>query len=153
MKRTPRQGLTLLEVIAALSLMAALATISAAGFRIAAVSTVETATTAQSLRLELAKTRRLAIKSGESHGIRFVSEGGRIAGFVPYRRRSDGVEVRATQPIRFSDGTAVSVSEKAVEFASEGNAVQACQIKLAAEARTWQISVVPVTGTVVLREL
>ena len=153
MKQVSRQGLTLLEVIAALSLMAALATISATGFRIAAVSTVETATTAQSLRLELAKTRRLAIKTGESHGVRFVTEGGRVAGFVSYRRRSDGVEVRAEQPIRFSDGMAVSVSEKAVEFAAEGNAVQACQIKLAAAARTWQISVVPVTGAVLLREL
>ncbi len=152
-ERSSRHGMTLLEVIAALSITAALAGISAAGFRIAAVSTVSTATTAQSLSLELAKTRRLAIQSGESHGLRFVTDRGRISGFVPYKRSWDGIEVRLQPATLFPADTEIGVSDSAIEFTPEGLAAGAAEIKLAASARAWHISVVPATGAVLLQEL
>lgn len=148
-----RRAFSLLEVIAALTLTAALATVSTSGFRSTALSSVSNATSAQSLALELSRTRRLAIHSGESHGVRFLRSGKKTAGYVLFRRTDAGAEIRVSEERSFPPDTRVSFAGSAIEFDPEGCTARHHTVRFTSAERSWQISVVPVTGTARVTEL
>ncbi len=147
------RGFSLMEVIVTLSLMAALAMISSRGLPVSALSSVANKSSAQTAKLELSRVRRMAIISGRPHGVQFRKRAGHVIGYEVFRRETSGRILTVENLLEFSSEVAVDSDRAAIEFTSEGSAVQSARIVFKSSKRSWRIDVVPVTGSAMLTEL
>ena len=109
-------------------------------------------TDARQLALDLIGAQRRAIATGDNHYLQFQVSGGRLLGYTLYRAGASGdVAVDNFRP--FVVGLTVQGSHTRAEFNFEGSALAAYRFTLAAPNRTWQVTVIPVTGAVRVIEL
>ena len=148
-----RRAFSLAEVISALTLTAMMAAVSARSFHSAPIGTIQNAVDSQTIALELSRLRRLAIQNGESHGLRFVMRKGKVVGYDACKWTDERklVPIEATR--LFSDDTTVRPDHSLIEFNREGGAEQALTVRIDASKRRWEITVIPVTATLGLREI
>lgn len=152
-RRFGRRAFSLIEIAAAITLTGLLAAVSARFFATAALRSAETAVNAQTLQLELERVRRLAIQTGDPHGLRFQRSAGRVVAIVPYRRTSATSERVIPGRRAVPNGIVMKTKHPAIEFDTEGTTSAGHSVQLQTKERNWQLNVVPVTGMARLQEL
>lgn len=144
-----RGAFTLMEVMAALTLTALLAAIASRQFRFEAQNVLQAEQVAETIRLELASVRQMAILKSEPHGLAFVKSKGRISGIERFRRDNSGKRIRLDTAYTVPESlNEFSVNRSSVEFDSEGAASGATRLSLGTERRKWAIDIYAVTGMV-----
>ncbi len=148
-----RAGHTLLELVAVFVILGVIAAAGVVTFRGGVLDVVEAEITARHIATQLHEARRRAISHGDNHLVGFTSSGGQIVGFTLQRRLGGGGTEDINAYVAVPDGLTVTVSPGDPEFEFEGNATATTTISVAGNGRTWQITVVAVTGTTQFAEL
>ncbi len=100
--------------------------------------------------LALLQAQRASITSGDNHFVQF--DGGTATNFRVMRRTGSG-DVLVDGPQNFSSDVTVTVSHTEMEFTFEGQALAAYVADIVGVNRSWQVTVVPITGAVAVAEV
>jgi type II secretory pathway pseudopilin PulG len=152
-RRMQRAGHTLLELVAVFLILGIIAAAGAIAFRGGVLDVVEAEITARHIATQLHEARRRAISHGDNHLVGFTSSGGDVVGFTLQRRLGGGGTEDVNAYSAVPDGLTVTVSPSDPEFEFEGNATATTTISVAGNGKTWQITVVAVTGSTQFAEL
>ncbi|MFH5805320.1 Tfp pilus assembly protein FimT/FimU [Alienimonas sp. DA493] len=143
----PRRGATLLELVAAVTLMGIFAAVAASrsdGFF--ADATVRTHAGTVAGLLHAAKRR--AIMTGTDSGLRFVKSGGRITAVVPVEQ-SGAALIDTDAPIPTPGGIDVTCAQSELLFDFEGHAsTPGASIDFVGEDRRWRIDLTPASSSI-----
>jgi len=102
---------------------------------------------ARKLSLALVHARRSTITTGDNHFLQLTSSGGNVTSYALIRRASGGdTQVDETRTVP-QDVTATSAAS-VLEFDFEGSALGSYSITVAGPNRSWNVSVVMLTGAV-----
>jgi prepilin-type N-terminal cleavage/methylation domain-containing protein len=145
-------GLSLLELLVVLTLIGIFAAVASARFGADPRKNFGAEADARRLALDLLQARRRAIATGDNHYLEFTASGGNVVGYTLYRRLSGGGVQAVDEPRTFLQQEEVTVSHAQAEFDFEGAALAAYQMTLTGPNRTWQVTVVPATGTAKVTE-
>lgn len=142
-----RRGVTLLELVAVVTLMGVFAAVAASrsnGF----FADVTVRTQAETVAGLLHAAKRRAILTGTDSGLRFVESGGRITAFVPVER-SGAALVDTDAPLPTPEGIEVTCAQSELLFDFEGLAsVSGATIDFVGEARQWRIELTPAASRI-----
>jgi hypothetical protein len=133
------------------TLMGIFAAVAAAHFGRTLFGDFGSQSDARRLSLDLLQTQRMAIRTGENHFVQFTLSGSNAAGYQIFRRTASG-NTAADNYRGFTPEVTVTVSHPVCEFTFEGEALAAYQVQMAGKHRRWQLSVIPVSGTVRVTE-
>ena len=145
-KSTPR-AVTLLELIAVIAIMAIFVAVAASRIGPETIRDFAARADAHRLAADLLQARRRSIATGENHYLAFATSGGRAIGYTLYRRSASQGNVAVDEAYEFPSDVVVTTSSSQLEFTFEGAALAAYQIVLTGPGQTWQVDVVPATGT------
>jgi type II secretory pathway pseudopilin PulG len=152
-QKTQRAGHTLLELVAVFVILAIVAAAGVVAFRGSVLDVVEAEITARRIGMQLDKARRMAISDGDNHLVGFTSSGGDVVGYtLQHRLDGSGTEDVGAYHL-IPAGLTVTVSPGDPEFQFEGNATATTTISVVGNGRTWQITVIAVTGATQFAEL
>lgn len=103
------------------------------------------------LSLSLLHAQRASIKTGDNHLVQFD---GTTATSYQVLRRSGTDLLLVDGPYPISDDVTVTASSSEIEFTFEGQTAGLTPhtVDLVGENRSWQLSVIPITGSVSLQE-
>ncbi len=140
-----RSGLSLIELLAAMTLMGLFATAVASHFGRDVFGDTSSRGGARVLSLELLSAQRNAIRTGLSHGIEFVGDDNDIRMYFKYKINPGNDVVRIGEPITVPKDYRLSVNEKDVVFNFEGNGMTSFSSKFFGPNRGWTVEVSPLT--------
>ncbi len=143
-----RRAITLLELIAVLTLMGIMSAVTIARYSTGSQFFAGAQADMRRLITDLQLARRRAISTGDNHLISFTTTGGVITGYEMQRRDVNGGLTTLANSHTFNDEITVAVTPGNPEFNFQGEGLAAYQISLATNGRTWLITVVPITGYV-----
>ena len=144
-------GLTLLELIAVLTILGVFAAVAMSRWSPSTLSSFQSRADARRLALDLLQAQRRTVSTGDNHYLRMIG-GGSISGYEIYRKTPGGDVL--VEPLRpFPTGVTVTSSHSQLEFDFEGAALAAYQVTLTAANYTWRVSVVPSTGSVKVEDV
>ena len=143
---TQRAGMTLLELLVMITVMSVFIAVTAARMSSSTGSNMGAQADARHLAVDLRQMQRAAISTGNNHYLQFNSDGSGITGYTLYQRVSGVSQAMNSRP--FSKGVTVTTTHTDLEYTFEGTALAAYQVNLSGPNHNWQVSVVPVTGTV-----
>ena len=150
--QTTRRAMSLIELIAVVTIAGLLAAVAIGRLGVGSLANAGSQADARRLAFDLLAIQRRAIATGDNHYVELASADGRFVGYTAYRVSADG-DVPVDSPRVFSAGLDVQASHTRAEFTFEGAAIEAYQFTLSAPDRSWQVTVVPVTGAVRVTEL
>jgi prepilin-type N-terminal cleavage/methylation domain-containing protein len=151
--RHSRRGLSLLEMLAVVTLLAIVAAVVIGRNGRTLVANFASQGDARRVALALLQAKRRAITTGTDHAVEFTSGGGDIASLTVVSIDGGGATTIVDGPLALEDDLAVTASHTQMVFNFEGQAAAAYWIQLAGANRTWRIDVVPITGTIHTREV
>jgi len=142
-----RQAFTLLELMATVTIVGILAGTAFVTFGFPTLATGGAAGFARKISLSLVYARRATIATGENHYLQMTPATGNATSFVLMRRTGGGdVAVDSVHTVP-TDVTVTSTSGQ-LEFDFEGSALAAYTVSVAGPNRSWNVSVVMLTGAV-----
>ena len=143
----PRQGFSLLELLAVVTLLGVLATAVVARVGQGTLGTIGSAGDARRLTLDLIQARRRAISTGDNHFVRLTSSGGSVVSFTIYQDTGSGdLAVDSTRIV--PRGVTITSAQSDLEFNFEGQSLASYSVNVASTGRSWTVSTVAVTGAV-----
>lgn len=142
----------MMELMAVVVILGIVGVIAAGSKMAATLSEVGSQTDANRLAVDLLCAQRRAIATGNNHYLKFNTLGGQIRSYTCYRVLPTG-DAAVDEPRTFTKNVAITGTSTRAEFTFEGSAIAAYQYTLEAPNRSWQVSVVPATGTVRVTEL
>ncbi len=149
--RELQRGLTLLELIAVVSLLGIMAAAGISRYGGLTLGNLGAQGDARRIALDMLQARRRAISTGDNHFLQFTPGVGPATGYTLYRRTSGGaIVVEAVRQV--PDHVTITSTSSICEFTFEGTSLAAYQVTVAGPNRSWQVSVVPVTGTIRVTE-
>ena len=153
-RRCRRPAVTLLEMVIVVAIMGILALVAVSRLGHETFHNYGARAAAKRLALDLSQARRRSIATGEDHYLSFTPGGaGTVTGYGLYRRDGGGAGVGVEEPREFPGEVIVTASHVEAEFNFEGSALAAYQITLTGPGQTWQVDVVPATGTARLQQI
>jgi len=142
-----RRGVTLLELIAVVTILGFFTVVAISRIGPGTLVNFGARADARRLAVDLLQARRRSIATGENHYLAFTVVGGEATDYTLYRRKAGG-DVAMDSPHEFPGNVVVTASHADAEFTFEGAALAAYQIALTGPEQTWQVDVVPVTGSI-----
>jgi len=144
---------TLLELLAVVTIIGIVAAIGMARLSRSIFSEFGSDAVARELSLDLLACQRAAIATGDDHFLRFVVSGGKAVSYRMMRDTGSGdVAVNAVKPV--SDDVTVTITAPGndMNFRFEGQADWAYQIDVTGINRSYRLNVIPVNGAVHVTE-
>ena len=141
-----RRGVSLLELIAVVTLLGIMATVSVASFRRGTLANANAKADATRINGDLRLARTRAIASGDNHLLSFGGGAGAY-NYQVLRRNQDGTTTIIQDTFTFHKDVTVTVTPSNPEFNFEGDATASCTITLRTADKTYQVLVNQVTGT------
>lgn len=142
-----RRGMSLWELVAAITLMAVVAAIVVGRNGRTLVGNYSSQADARRVGLALLQAKRRTISTGVTHAVQLNSSGGSIDSFSVVSIVG-GVPTVVDGPTSFSTNVTVTASHTQMTYDFEGKASAAYWLQFAGPNITWRIDVVPLTGTV-----
>lgn len=106
---------------------------------------------ARKLALALNHARRATIATGDNHYLQLSPSSSAATSFALYRRTGSGsVQVDASHAV--PRGVTLSASHDVLEFDFDGAAMAGYSLDIAGENRSWNITVITLTGMTALAE-
>lgn len=150
MRRIRRRSATsLLELIAVVTLLGIVASISIASYRRGTLGNAYAKTDATRVATDARLARQKAISTGDNHFLQFNGSGAGIS-YQVFRRYANGSVEAAAAPYTFNSAVTVTVSPSNPEFTFEGEGLAGYTIVIRGPDRTNTISINQVTGAVQL---
>ncbi|MBX7168048.1 MAG: prepilin-type N-terminal cleavage/methylation domain-containing protein [Pirellulales bacterium] len=143
-------GFSLLELMAVLTLIGLLATVSLSTLP-QRMGNLSTKVDARRIVLDLVHCRRAAIATGDNHVLVLNYSGKAVNGYTPSRRTAKGL-VPVEQPRTFPGDVKAEFSGGEPEFTFEGSALASYEIVLTATSRVTVVTVVQATGSAQVSE-
>lgn len=103
------------------------------------------------LALSLNYARRATINTGDNHYLLLSTSGGNVVSFTLYRRGSGG-NVQIDETYNVPADVVVNSAQTSLEFDFDGSSLASYSITVTGPNRSWNVSVVPLTGTVQVTE-
>jgi prepilin-type N-terminal cleavage/methylation domain-containing protein len=153
MTRGRRQGVTLLELLAVVTLMGILAVIGTTRFGTSVSANFGSHGGARTISLAMLRAKRLAITTGDNHFVQFDAATPTAATQYSVMQRTGTGDVLVEGPILLNEDVTVIASDAEMDFTFEGEAAGAYQVDFTGNGRNWQINVVPITGAVTVAEV
>jgi len=147
-----RRAVTLLELIAVIAIMAIFVAVAASRIGPQTIRNFGARADARRLAADVLQARRRSIATGENHYLAFDVSAGRASGYTLYRRSASQGNVAVDEAYVFPSDVVVTTSSSQLELTFEGAALAAYRIELTGPGQTWQVDVVPVTGTAVVTQ-
>lgn len=141
-----RRGLSLLELLAVITLMGIFASIAIARLGPTIFGDFGSQADARRVGLALLQAKRRAITAGNEHAVAFQND---AYGNLTYKLVSVdpfGGTTLVDGPFPFSQNVAAAVSHNTMTFNFEGQALAAYTVDLTGPHKSWRISVVPING-------
>ena len=142
-----RRGMSLWELVAAVTLMAIVAAIVVGRNGRTLVGNFSSQADARRVGLALLQAKRRTISTGITHGVQLNSSGGSVNSFSVVSIVA-GVPTVVDGPTPFSSDLSVTSSHTQLIYDFEGKAGAAYWVQLAGPSITWRIDVIPLTGAV-----
>ncbi|MCH8042998.1 MAG: type II secretion system protein [Planctomycetes bacterium] len=149
--QAPASGLTLLELIAVLTVLGTFAAVAMSRWSPSTLSSFQSRADARGLALDLLQAQRRTVATGDHHYVLLIG-GGTITSYEMYRKTGGG-DLLVEPAKSFPSGVTVTSSHTQLEFDFEGAALAAYQVTLTAEHYTWRVSVIPSTGAVKVEDV
>jgi len=108
---------------------------------------------ARRVALDLIQARRRAIATGDNHLLQFTTSGSSISSYQIMRRLDDNSTVAVDDVYVFPGDVTVTSQSTSAEFDFEGSALAGYRINFNGPARSFQVVVDQLTGTVRVTEL
>jgi prepilin-type N-terminal cleavage/methylation domain-containing protein len=149
------RGHTLLELLAVLVVLGALAAVAAGSLRPDLLGNFRSRSDASRLAADLIRVRRMAIASNRNHLVLFERDRrGNLVGYTVHRRRADGTPEPVEARHDFPRDVTVTVQPPGSdpEFIPQGEALAGYVIRFQAPTRAWETTVYQATGAVRVAE-
>jgi len=142
-----RRAFSLLELLAALTIIGVLAAAGITRFGSGTLENVGAEGFARKLALDLMQARRRTIATGDNHYLQLTIVASKVTSYTMWRRAGGGdVVVDETRTV--PAGADVTASHATLEFDFDGTALAAYSIAVAGPNRSWTVSTVMATGAV-----
>ena len=138
-----RRGMTLLELLAVVTLMGIFAAVAMARFGRSVFADFGAEADARKIGLAMLQAKRRAITTGSNHGVTLRPTSGAATSFTV-----DNIESGATVDGPYPLAATVTSTASPMTFAFDGSAQAPYVVTLQGPNRKWQISVVPINGTI-----
>ena len=142
----PRAGLSLLELLAVVTLLGIFAALASARFGQSSQKNFAALGDSRCLALDLLQCQRRAISSGANHFVEFTTSGGAKVGYTVYRRTGPSAGAAVDSYREFSQGETVTSAASQLEFTFDGSALSSYTVTFAGPNRTRTVTVVAATG-------
>lgn len=142
-----RYGLSLLELIAVVTLIGIFASVVSMRFGRSLFSEFQSQGVARELSLALLICQRASITTGDDHYLEFLSSGGKIRNYRIMRVVS-GTPTLVDGPKEITSDVTVTASHTTLQYTFEGSALGSYWITITGKDRTWRLDVIPVSGAV-----
>jgi Tfp pilus assembly protein FimT len=143
-----RGGTTLLELLAVVTLIAIFATVAIARYGRTVFGNFGAESDARRVALAMLAAKRSAISTGLNHGVQFGTGPDSSTTFSVVRIAANGSLTVVDGPTMIPKEVTVAPSASLMVFTFEGQASAAYTVGLSGNDRSWQISVVPITGSI-----
>ncbi len=151
-RRTPvRRAMSFLELAVVVSIVGLLSISAITSFGSSTLSNGGAEGFVRKLSLALTHARRATISTGDNHYLQLSPSATNATSFTLYRRTSGGnVPVDTSRAV--PQDVTVSSSHAVLEFDFDGAALGGYSITVAGDQRSWNLSVVTLTGSVSVTE-
>lgn len=151
----PRRGVSLLELLAVVTLMGILSSVVMARYGRDVFGNVGARAAAQELTGQLQIAQQLAIKTGINHSVEFAgtSSGGFGTATIVSWAGNGKSGTPVSDPYAFPSDVTVTSSSTGIQFNFEGQATAASTVTCSGKDRKWQVSVVPISGAITSAEV
>lgn len=151
-RRIPvRRAMSFLELAVVVSIVGLLSITAIASFGSSTLSNGGAEGFVRKLSLALTHARRATISTGDNHYLQLSPSAANATSFTLYRRTSGGNVSVDTSRALPKDVT-LSSSHAVLEFDFDGSALGGYSINVAGDQRSWNLSVVTLTGSVSVTE-
>ena len=141
------RAMSLLELTAVIAVLGVLAIAGISRFGSEAIANGAAQGLARKLSLALTHARRATIATGDNHYVQLTPSSGDITAFATIRR-GDGGDVQIDQSMTVPADVNVTSIARELEFDFDGSALSSYNVTISAPTRSWQITVVPLTGAI-----
>ena len=146
-----RRAMSLLELTIVVAILGLLAVASITRYGHSAIGNGGAEGLARKLALALTHARRSSISTGENHFLQLTTVGGSVTSFALFRRTGTGnIQVDETRTV--PQGVTMSSTSTELEFDFDGSALAGYSVSIAGPNRSWDVSVVILTGAVIVSE-
>jgi len=146
-----RRAMSLLELSIVVTMLGLLALAAITRFGHSTIENGGAEGFVRKLAFALVHARRSTISTGDNHYLQLATSGGTVTSYVLYRRTSGG-DVPVDETRQVPQGVTVTSPSNTLEFDFEGSALAAYSITVAGPDRSWNVSVVILTGAVEVTE-
>lgn len=147
-----RFGLSLLELLAVVTLMSIFAAAAMTRFGRDIFGDSGVRSGARLLSLGILEAQRSAIRTGDSHGVQFSGTES-VSAWSVFHIGQDGKRTIIDGPHEIPTDYRLQVSSSEVQFDFEGNGIEAFEADFQGPNRRWNVAVFPLTRTVQSREV
>ena len=148
-----RPGMSLLELLAVVTLMGILAVIGTTRFGRSVYANFGSQGEARTLSLSMLRAKRLSITTGDNHFIQFDAATPNAATQYSLMRRTGTGDTLVEGPSILNEDVTVVPSATEMDFNFEGEAAAPYQVDFTGNGRNWRLNVIPITGAVVVAEV
>ncbi len=146
-----RRAMSLLELTAVVAIAGLLTIAAITSFGHSTLKNSGAEGFARTISLALVHARRATISTGDNHYLQLNYSGSFVSSYALYRRTGGGdVQVDALRQVP-ADVTVTCASSQ-LEFDFDGSALAGYTISITGEQRSWDVSIVMLTGAVVVTE-
>lgn len=143
--------MSLLELVAVLVIIGLVATAAITRYGTGTLSNSGSQGVSRNLALALTHARRATIATGDNHFLQLTVAGGKVTSYALYRATGSG-DVQVDRTITIPTDVTVTCAATKLEFSFDGHALAGYSVDVAGEDRSWNISVVILTGHVAVTE-
>jgi len=151
-RENSRRAMSLLELTAVVVILGVLSLAVVTRYGHNSIGNGEAGGYARKLALSLGYARRSTIFTGDNHYLQLTSSGGSVTSYALIRRESGG-DTQVDQTNTVPTDVTVNSASSVLEFDFEGSALGAYTVTVAGPDRSWNVSVVMLTGAVQVVEL
>jgi type II secretory pathway pseudopilin PulG len=151
-RRAPvRRAMSFLELAIVVAIVGMLTATAITAFGSSTLSNGGAEGFVRKLCLAMVHARRATICTGDNHYLQLTPSAANATSFALFRRTGSGdVQVDISRPV--PQDVTLSSSHSALEFDFDGAALAGYSIDIAGDQRSWNLSVVTLTGTVSVSE-
>ncbi len=146
-----RRAMSLLELTVVVSILGLLSVAAISRYGSSTLATGGAEGFARRLSLSLVHARRSTISTGDNHYLQLATSGSQVTSFSLFQRAGGG-DVQVDQTYTVPVDVTVTSAATTLEFDFEGSALAGYSISIAGPTRSWNVSVVALTGAVRVTE-
>ena len=148
---TSRRAMSLLELTVVVAILGLLTIASITRFGHAAIENGGAEGFTRKLSLALVHARRSTISTGDNHYLQLATSGGNVISYALFRKASGG-DIQVDQTRTVPQGVTVTSAATTLEFDFEGAALAAYSVSISGPNRSWDVSIIALTGAVLVTE-